>query len=106
MDYTIALQKSESKSDLISDNPFGKRTKLKNRKKADCFYSDYIKHSKGEGITLRLIEKKEIILKISNQWENNFYFFKLRVPDQMKATDKKHIVWWGHLFASQVISIH
>lgn len=92
MDCTIALQKSESKSDLVSDNAFSKRTKLNKRKKGDCFYCDYVKHCKGEGITLKLIEKKEIILKISNHWENNFYLFKLSVPDQMKATGTKHTV--------------
>lgn len=25
--------------------------------------------------------------------QNNFYLFKLSAPDQMKATDEKHIVW-------------
>lgn len=59
-----------------------------------CVFCGYNKHSKEDNITLRLIGKKEIILKISNQWKenNNFYLFKLSAPDQMKATDEKHIV--------------
>lgn len=62
------LHRSERKSNLICNNLLDK-TRQRKKKGDFCVFFGYIKHSEEHNITLRLIGKKEIILKISNQWE-------------------------------------